>query len=123
MANLISLLILLLFLYGRSLCFSNNLLHRRLMLLAFACDVILVASLVMFRNALSKVGGGMPLPLLVHVPIAVLTIVLYTFTVIAGIQLAAGAPHARRRLWWLDKFLVTFRILTLVTSLWVQLSH
>ena len=121
MANIASFFILLLFLYGRSLWRTNNLLHRKLMLTAFAMDVTLVAALVIGRQALSKVGTHMSFPLMVHVPIAILTISLYVFTVIAGIQLSMGHP-TRRRLYWLDKALTTSRILTFVTSLWVQFS-
>jgi uncharacterized membrane protein YozB (DUF420 family) len=119
-ANLASFLILVLFLYGRSLWRKNNLLHRKIMLTAFACDVVLVAALVVGRDALSKVGPGMSLPLSIHVPIAVTTIILYVFTVIAGIQLSKGKP-TRQRLRRLDKALTTARILTFVTSVWVQL--
>lgn len=89
------------------------------MLTAFAADVTLVGALVVGRNALAKVGVGMSLPLMIHVPIAVLTIFLYCFTVIAGIQLSKGEP-TRTRLYWLDKALTTSRILTFVTSVWVQ---
>lgn len=121
MANIASFFILMVFLYGRSLRFSNNILHRKLMLLAFACDLILVAGLVIGRQALAKVAADMPLALQVHVPIAIATVVLYFPTVLAGFQVAAGKP-ARRRLYWLDKFLTTLRVLTFVTSVWVQFS-
>src|SRR5262245_39917939 len=107
MANLASFCILVLFLYGRSLRFKNNLLHRKLMLTAFAADLTLVAALVLMRNALGRVAaGGMPLPLQIHVPIAITTIVLYFFTVYAGFQLSKGKP-TRRRLYWLDKALTS----------------
>lgn len=119
MANIASFIILVVFLYGRSLRFKNNLLHRKLMLTAFGADLLLVFSLVIGRQALSKIGGGMPLPLEVHVPIAVTTVVLYFPTVWAGYQLSRG-KSTRTRLYWLDKALTTGRILTFVTSLWVQ---
>lgn len=118
-ANLASFLILLVFLYGRSLRFTNLIWHIRFMLAAFVSDLLLIAALVFGRSALSKVGGEMTLALQIHVPIAIATVVLYFFTVWAGYQLWRGRP-ARNRLRALDKALVTFRILTLITSLWVQ---
>ena len=119
MANIASFVILLVYLYGRSLRFSNNPLHQKLMYFAFGADLVLVTALVVGRQALSKLGMGMSLQLQIHVPIAVTTIVLYFFTVWAGYQLSRGLP-TRRRLYWLDKVLTTFRILTFVTSVWVQ---
>jgi len=121
-ANIASFLILMLYLYGRSLRFSNNLLHRKLMLVAFAADLVLVAALVLGRQALTKINPDMPFALQVHVPIAVITVILYFGAVISGFQLAAGKP-VRRRLYWYDKFLTSFRILTFVTSVWVQFAH
>lgn len=119
MANIASFIILVLYLYGRSLRFKNNQLHQKLMLIAFGADLILVVALVFGRQALSKLGVGMSLQLQIHVPIAVTTIVLYFFTVWAGYQLSRGKP-TRTRLYWLDKVLTTSRILTFVTSMWVQ---
>lgn len=119
MANIASFFILVLYLYGRSKWRSNNLLHRKLMLTAFAADLVLVAALVIGRQALAKVEMAMPLALQVHVPVAVLTVILYFPTVIAGIQLAQGKP-VRARLARLDKVLTTARILTFMTSVWVQ---
>lgn len=89
------------------------------MVTAFVADFALVLALVFGRQALSKVHMDMSLPLKIHVPIAVGTIVLYVFTLWAGYQLSRGKP-TRNRLYWLDKVLTTSRILTFVTSLWVQ---
>lgn len=119
MANVVSFCILVLYLYGRSLWSKNNALHRKLMLAAFGADLVLVAALVVGREALNKVTPEMPLSLKVHVPIAVATVVLYVPTVWTGIQLARGRA-VRRKLVRLDRLLTTARILTFVTSLWVQ---
>ncbi|MGE4130922.1 MAG: hypothetical protein AB7F86_04755 [Bdellovibrionales bacterium] len=117
MANLASFLILLLFLFGRSLYRKNLTWHIRLMLTAFVADVILILALVFGRQALSKVGPDMSTLLMVHVSIAISTVVLYVLTIRAGYRLYKGDKAARARLKILDKILVTARVFTLVTSL------
>ncbi len=118
-ANLSSFLILALFLYGRSLRFKNVRLHMRLMLAAFAGDLVLVLALVLMRDALSQVEMGMHWTLKVHIPFAVGTIVLYVFTIWAGFRLYKGDEGARPLLRGLDRVLVFSRVMTLVTSLMV----
>lgn len=119
MANIASFLILLLFLYGRSLRFTNLRWHIRLMLLAFASDMVLIAALVFGRQALGKVGADMSLALQVHVPIAIVTVLLYFMAVWCGFKLYQGLP-VRTWLRRVDKWLLFFRVMTLVTSIWVQ---
>ncbi len=123
MANLISFLILLVFLYGRSLRFVNLRWHIRLMLAAFVADLILILALVFGRDAMGTVmSGEMSLALRIHVPIAVCTVVFYFGAVWSGYQLWRGEAGARVRLRWMDRCLVVFRVLTLLTSLWVQFA-
>ena len=119
MANLISFLILIAFFWGRSLWSTNLKLHIRVMCMVMLADLTLILGLVFFRRALEKVTPDMPLLLMIHVPIAVATVVLYGLTAWAGYQVYMGKP-ARRRLYYLDKALVTARVLTLLTSLAVQ---
>lgn len=114
--NLISFVILCILLYGRSLRFKNLRWHIRLMLTAFAADFALVFVLAVHRRALSKVTLTMPWTLKIHVPIAVLTLVLYILAVWTGYRLYRGHP-VRARLRALDRVLIPSRILTLVTSL------
>ena|ERR1035437_5446368 len=119
MANLLSSIILLFFFWGRSLRFKNLRLHIIIMFGVIAADLLLVAALVVERDALGKLGTGMPWTLKIHVPIAIFTVVLYLFTAWTGIQLYRGKPvRARMRLF--DSILVPARVLTLVTSLMVQ---
>lgn len=119
MANLLSFIILLFFFWGRSLRFKNLRRHIIIMSGVIAADLMLVASLVIERDALGKLGGAMPWTLKIHVPIAIFTVVLYLFTAWTGIQLYHGKPvRARMRLF--DRILVPARVLTLVTSLMVQ---
>ena len=119
-ANLTSFIILALFLYGRSLRFKNLKLHIRLMLVAFAGDLILVLALVMMKDALSKVSLGMHWTLKVHIPFALGTIVLYMIASYAGYRLYRGDESARPVLRRSDRVLLFFRIMTLVTSLMVS---
>ena len=119
MANLLSFIILIFFFWGRSLRFKNLRLHIQVMCAVMIADLALVAGLVVMRDALGKVGGGMPWTLQIHVPIAVTTVALYFFTAWTGYQLLRGFP-VRKRMREFDRLLVTFRVLTLVTSLMVQ---
>lgn len=119
MAILASFLILCLLLYGRSLRFTNLPMHIRLMLITMVADFVLVIGLVIFRNALDKVEMGMHWTLMVHVPIAISTLGLYALTAQAGYSLFKGDKSARARLKILDKILIVFRVLTLVTSIMV----
>lgn len=120
-ANLISFLILVLFFWGRSLCFKNLRLHIKVMLFCLLADLILVLALVMMRDALSQVSLGMHWTLLVHIPFAVGTLVLYLIAARAGFRLYRGDETARPLLRHTDKILVFFRVMTLVTSLMVTL--
>lgn len=119
MANVASFLILLLFLYGRSLRFTNLRWHIRLMLIAFAADMVLIAGLVFGRQALGKVSMEMSFALKIHVPIAIFTVVLYFAAIWCGYKLYHGLP-VRTWLRRVDKWLLFFRVMTLVTSVWVQ---
>jgi hypothetical protein len=84
-----------------------------------AADLMLVAALVVFRDALHKVDVGMAWTLKIHIPIAILTLFFYFPTAWTGYQLLRGKPlHARMRK--LDRIVVVGRILTLATSLMVQ---
>lgn len=87
---------------------------------AFIADLILILALVFGRQALNKVSGDMSVELMIHVPIAITTVVAYVFTMQAGYRLYRGHEPARARLVLWDKILTTLRVLTLVTSLWVQ---
>lgn len=121
MANLASFLILCVFLYGRSLALRNLKLHIQLMVTAFIADFILIGALVFGREALSKVELAMPLSLKIHVPIAVFTVLFYFPTMWTGYRLKKGLP-VRDQMRVYDRILTTLRILTLLTSLWVQFS-
>jgi len=118
-ANLTSFLILALFLWGRSLCFKNLRLHIFVMLSCLIADLMLVLALVLMRDALSQVSVDMHWTLRVHVPIAVATVLIYFPTAWSGYQLYRGNESARYRLKILDKILIVFRVLTLVTSVMV----
>lgn len=123
MANILSVIILGILLWGRSLRFKNLKRHILIVQIAMASDILLVAGLVVFRNALGKVSTGMPWTLQIHIPIALTTILLYGLITRAGYRLKSGDERARRALRGLDKLVLVFRVLTLVTSLMVQFIH
>lgn len=120
MANLASLLILIAFFYGRSLHGTNLRLHIRIMIGCLVADYALVLALVVVRNALGSVNTDMHWTLMVHLPFAISSIVLYALTARAGYQLLSGKP-VRARLRKLDRLLVVARVMTLVTSVMVQI--
>ncbi len=120
MANLVSVCIFIMFLWGRSLRFKNLRRHIQIMLASLIADLTLVLVLVLFRDALGTVAkADMPMILVVHVPIAIVTVILYFFTAWSGYQLYRGNESARLRLRIFDRLLITFRALTLITSLLV----
>lgn len=123
MANLLSVIILSVLLWGRSLRFKNLKRHILVMQIAMGADILLVAGLVVFRNALGKLSVGMPWTLQIHIPIALTTILLYGLITRAGYRLKNGDERARPTLRELDRFVIVFRVLTLVTSLMVQFIH
>lgn len=120
MANLLSFLILILFFYGRSLHKSNLRLHIRLMILALVADYALVVGLVIGRDALSSIEPSMHWTLMIHIPFALSTVVLYAITATYGYQLRKGNEAARHSLRRFDRLLVFTRVMTLVTSLIMQ---
>jgi hypothetical protein len=121
-ANLISFVILCFLLWGRTLYRSNLRLHIFIMSGVILADLMLILALVFVRDALSKVDAGMPWTLKVHVPIAIGTVLLYIPTAWTGYQLWRGRPlHARMRT--LDRWVVSGRVLTLITSLMVEFLH
>ena len=120
MVNVLSFIILLFFFWGRSLRFKNLKMHIGVMSGVITADLLLVLGLVIERDALSKVGVSMPWTLKIHVPIAIFTVLLYLLTAWTGVQLYRGKP-VRARMRGLDRILVPARVLTLVTSIMVQL--
>jgi hypothetical protein len=118
-ANFLSLVLLALLLWGRTLWSKNLRLHIAVMLSCFAGDLLLVFALVTMRNALAQVSPGMHWTLKLHVPIAVGTLVFYFLASLAGYRLYKGDERARPRLKLFDKILVTLRVLNLATSLMV----
>lgn len=119
MANLISFLILIVFFYGRSLHAKNLRLHIRLMAASLIADYLLVLGLVIFREALGEVHLGMHWTLMVHIPFALASVVLYALTARTGYQLWKGSP-VRAQLRRYDRLLVFARLMTFVTSLMVE---
>lgn len=116
---ILSFILLAYFFWGRSLHKTDLKRHIRVMSLVMVGDLSLVAALVLMRDALSKVEPAMKLSLMIHVPIAVSTVVLYLLIAIAAIGTYKGKPWKR----WIgrvDKLLVPARVLTSLTSLLVH---
>lgn len=119
-ANAISILIFSALLWGRSLRGHNTKMHAITMTSCFIADLLLVVALVALRNALSKVGAGMPPLLTVHITFALTTLVLYPLGLYTGWRLYKGNQSVRPKLRRLDKFLLLTRSCTLATSLALQ---
>lgn len=115
--NLISAVILVLFFYGRSLHKKDVDRHIKWMYSVMALDLTLVAYLAIFRNALSKIDGGMSPLLMIHLSFAVSTVLLYFLMAYFGTGLAKGKEANRLIMRRLDKVMVFCRVFTLVTSL------
>ena len=86
-------------------------------------DVLLVLALVIGRNALGTVvSGNMGGLLLIHVPIAISTVIGYVFATFYGLKLKKGQRSYLKHMRILDKFLVPTRVLNTLTS-WVLLIY
>jgi hypothetical protein len=120
MANLINFLLLIVFFWGRSLRFKNLDQHMRVMVIAMTGDFLLVLGLVIFRRALGEISPVMHWTLMIHVPVAVSTLLLYVITARFGFALRRGDESARVPHKLSAKILVVLRVSTLVTALMVQ---
>jgi hypothetical protein len=119
MFNFISFVILCFLLVGRRLPRRHRVLHAWWMTGVIVADLLLIVGLVIQRNALESVKITMPIVLYVHLSFAITTVILYLLAIIVGIRLLRGYNHlgAMRGL---DRVIVPCRIMTLVTSLWLQ---
>jgi hypothetical protein len=115
---ILSFLLLAAFFWGRNLRFTDLNRHIRVMTMVLIGDLALVGGLVVVRDALSKVHTDMKWSLMIHVPIAVLTVVLYLLLTFFAVGTYMGKPW---RIWIrrFDRFLVPARVLTSLTSLLV----
>lgn len=115
--NLISTITLGIFLFGRWQVKRNLQLHILLMSVAMLIDVLLVIALVFMRNALGTVfSGDVSGMLLIHIPIAITTVIGYGFALYFGIKLKNGQRQHISSMRWLDRGLVPLRVLNTVTS-------
>lgn len=119
-ANIVSTVILMMLVYGRSLRHKNRGAHVKWMLSAISLDLVLVALLVCFRKALSKVHSTMHWSLMVHVPLAIFSVLCYFFAIYFGYQLLKGRREFLRPMRIIDRLVMPARILTLLTSILVQ---
>lgn len=120
MANLINFFLLIVFFWGRSLRFKDLNRHVRVMILAMSGDFLLVLGLVVFRRALGEISPSMHWTLMIHVPIAVSTLIAYVITAYFGFKYRQGRDEARWRHMISAKTLVILRVLTFVTAVMVQ---
>lgn len=120
MANLVNFFLLIVFFWGRSLRFTNRERHARVMVMAMTGDFLLVFGLVVFRRALGEISPVMHWTLMIHVPVAVCTLLLYVITARFGFALRRGDEGARTPHKLSAKILVVLRVATLVTALMVQ---
>ena len=122
MIHLLSLIIFIALLYGRWLRHKNIKTHAAVMTAVIVADISLVSYLTFARNALSKVSPDMSLGLMIHIPIAILTVVFYLVALYVGWRLLKGEKQWRRSMRRIDRVVVPLRLLTLITSFLVYLG-
>lgn len=115
--NAISAIILAMFFYGISLRLKNEKLHAKWMFVVMGLDLSLVAYLAFFREVLTKINGGMPALLVVHLFFALSTVLLYFVVAYSGIKLQKGAESFRPKMKRFGRLLIVARVSTLITSL------
>ncbi len=116
---ILSFILLGFFFWGRELRKTNLKRHIRVMSMVLIGDLALVAGLVVARDALSKVNAGMKWSLMIHVPFAVSTVVLYLIIAYFAIGTYRGKPW-RHWIGLVDRMLVPARVMTSLTSLLVH---
>ncbi|MCB0355547.1 MAG: hypothetical protein KDD40_00980 [Bdellovibrionales bacterium] len=115
--NVISSIALIIFLIGRFQVKKNLKLHIKLMSLAMTIDILLVIALVLMRNALGTVvSGKMSGILMVHVPIAISTVIAYGFATYFGLKLKRGQRQYLKHMRITDKVVIPLRLLNTFTS-------
>ena len=115
--NVISTVSLIVFLIGRLLVKKNLKLHIYMMSSAMFVDILLVVALVIFRNALGTVfSGNLNWLLVVHILIAITTVISYGFAFYFGIQLKKGNLSFLKPMKRIDPYVLALRILTSHTS-------
>lgn len=119
--NVVSSIALVIFLVGRFQVKKNLRLHIQLMSTAMVIDVVLVIALIVMRNALGTViNGNLSGMLLIHVPIAIATVIGYGFATYFGLKLKYGHSEYLKHMRFLDRIIVPLRILNTTTS-WLLL--
>ncbi|MCB0366057.1 MAG: hypothetical protein H6624_17985 [Bdellovibrionaceae bacterium] len=120
--NSINFLILLLFFYGRTLAHKDKVKHGKVMIAVILGDFLLLLYLTIFREALDSVDRRMPPLLIVHIVLALITVVAYAMAISNGIKLLKGQEEVRSKMKLIDRIAVPGRTLVFVTSLMLFLS-
>lgn len=114
--NIISGIILLVLLWGRSIALKNRDLHIKVMFGVIITDILLVVYLVVAHRALGKVGADMHYMLFIHIPFALASVLLYLLMIPCGLKLKNGQEEYRPKMRLYDRILVFTRTATFITS-------
>lgn len=117
MNQIVGLLILVLFFVGRGFAKRNRLVHIRMMYFVVVADVLLVLYLATFREVLSALSKDVSPLLVIHIMLALLSLVGYGFAILYGRKLARGEEQFRISLRRVDRWLVPTRTAVSITSL------
>lgn len=121
MENFVSFVILIAFFYGRSLRKGGGRKHALWMTGVIFSDFTLIAYLVFSRDAMSKINPEMSGYLMMHLFFALFTVALYLMALFYGVRQLLG-HNSRSELRAIDRWVVPTRVLTLITSLILQLT-
>lgn len=88
-----------------------------------ALDLTLILYLTFFRKALTKISPEMSTLLIVHVLLALSTVVGYVLIVRAGLKLMKGDENSRLTMRRLDRIVMPLRVLVLLTSTWLAFAR
>ncbi|MCB0385539.1 MAG: hypothetical protein KDD43_09110 [Bdellovibrionales bacterium] len=120
--NAINFVILVIFFYGRSLAKKNASKHSLVMIGVMAGDFSLLLYLTIYREALDSVDQSMPPLLIIHIVLALITVMAYAMAVVNGLKLLSGKVGVRSKMKIIDRIAVPARTLVFVTSLMLFLS-
>jgi hypothetical protein len=118
----ISFFILVLILFFRTDSARKKFNHSRWMSGIVLIDLVLVLYLATGKNVLSKINPDMNGILMVHVLVALTTVIGYFMALYFGYKLAKGLSEYRKHMQWIDRVVVPARVIVLITMVVLKLN-
>lgn len=120
--SFISFFILVLILFFRTDFARKKFKHPRWMGAVVMADLILVLYLATAKNVLAKINPDISPVLIIHIIVALTTVVGYVAAFFYGYKLATGFAEYRKQMKLIDRIVVPARILVFITMVVLKTS-